>query len=360
MNVLLGYGTKVANYFAVDPHTGRIWVAATAPDEEDGTVDGISTYGALYCLELHTGTGTVSERLHTSFSGGSASSPTLNADGARIYIGDNVGNLIAIDASTGERIWEHALGQQIIGSVCVSADNRELYAANNKAIIKVIDRGDTGEEIWRSKLDMYLTGPLQSNFNLQLATGGANGLFIHGGAGPVLNGVTLPLKVGVGLLDRETGKLRYFADGPEESVSVMSVGPDGAVYLGNSPVRRAFARAMFPWLTKPLSGGISKYAPQRLDLLIREAVCAAAARAQNAWTNSILCPEAAETDIRHIQALIDQCRRASSQAISDGDLPVTEWETLESYLNAAEINLTPDRLDIATGHLQQGCSLFPY
>jgi len=39
----------------VDVHTGRLWVAATAPDEEDGAVDGVSSeFGALYWLELVT------------------------------------------------------------------------------------------------------------------------------------------------------------------------------------------------------------------------------------------------------------------------------------------------------------------
>ena len=33
-----------------------------------------------------------------------------------------------------------------------------------------------------------------------------------------------PTQVGVGLLDRETGSLRYFAEGREESIAVMVVG----------------------------------------------------------------------------------------------------------------------------------------
>ncbi len=41
-SVVLGYESKVANYFAVDAHTGRLWVGATAPDGEDGAVDGVS------------------------------------------------------------------------------------------------------------------------------------------------------------------------------------------------------------------------------------------------------------------------------------------------------------------------------
>jgi outer membrane protein assembly factor BamB len=359
IDIVLGYSSKVANYFAVDPHTGRMWVNATAPDAEDGTVDGISELGALYCLELSPDHNQVIERFHTNFVGGSASTPTLNADGTRIYLGDNLGSLIAIDASNGQRIWERSIGQQIIGSVCVSADNMEIYAATSRTIIKVTDKGSDSEEVWRTQLDMYNTSIGQSNFNLSIVGSGANGLFFHGGAGPVLNGISLPLKVGVGLLDRETGKIRYFADGPEESVSALNTGPDGAIYLGNSPIRRAFSRAIFPWLTPPLTGGITKYAPRRLDLLIRDAVCAAASRARNAFSNLSVCPDAAATDIRQIQLLIDQCRRSAPQAIADGDLTDTEWGSLSAGLVAAQANLTLEKLDIAAGYLEEACSYFP-
>jgi hypothetical protein len=274
-------------------------------------------------------------------------------------VGDNLGSLIAVDASNGQRIWERSVGQQIIGSVSVSADNKEIYAANGQGIIKVIDLGDVSKEVWRSQLDMYKPGIGQSNFNLSIVGSGANGIFFHGGAGYVLNGISLPLKVGIGLIDRETGKIRYFADGPEESVSALNTGPDGAVYLGNSPIRRAMARAIFPWLTPPLTGGITKYAPKRLDLLIRDAVCAAADRAQNAFSNHDLCPDAAAVDIRQIQLLIDQCRHSAPQAILDGDLSLGEWLGLEGLLMLAQIKLSPDRLDSAASYLQQACAYFP-
>jgi outer membrane protein assembly factor BamB len=358
IDIVLGYSSKVANYFAIDPNTGYMWINATAPDAEDGTVDGISSFGALYCMELSPDHTQIIERFHTSFEGGSACTPTLNADGTRVYVGDNLGSLIAVDASNGLKIWERSVGQQIIGSVSVTADNKEIYAATGQAIIKVIDMGTVSKEIWRSTLDMYKPGIGQSNFNLSIVGAGANGIFFHGGAGYVLNGISLPLRVGIGLVDRETGKIRYFADGPEESVSALNTGPDGAVYLGNSPIRRAMARAIFPNLTPPLTGGVTRYAPKRLDLLIRDAGCAAAARALNAFDNRDTCSDAVAVDIRQIQLLIDQCRSSAPQAIIDGDISFGEWFVLDGLLVLAQADLSPDSLNIAAENLQQVCDYF--
>jgi outer membrane protein assembly factor BamB len=362
VDVLLGFNSKVANYFSIDPHTGRMYVAATAPDDEDGTVDGISELGALYCLEMVTAGGppyTIQELYHTNFVGGSASSPALNADGTRVYLGDNLGNLIAVDASNGNKVWTVDVGTQIFGSVAVASDNDEIYASNAKAVTKVRDDGSAGTQVWRSVLGGYTPGLGQELFNLNLATVGANGVFVQSGVGSVVGTTSLPLKVGVGLLDRETGRLRYFADGLEETVSAVSVGPDGAVYLGHSPLRRAAARALFETATHPITGGVGKYAARRLDLIIRDAACAASARALNAFDNAIACPDSGEADIWQIQALIDQSRRSSVRAIADGDLAAADWATLDGYLSLAEASLAPGTLDVAAGHLQGVCDFFP-
>ncbi len=361
-DVLLGFNAKVANYFSIDTHTGRMYVAATAPDGEDGSADGVSELGALYCLELVTAGGppyTVQEVYHTNFVGGSASSPALSADGTRVYLGDNLGGLIAVDASNGNKIWETLVGTQIYGSVAVASDKNEIYASNQQVVVKVRDEGSTATEVWRSVTAGYDPGFGQELFNLNLATVGANGVVVQSGAGSVIGTTALPLALGVGMLDRETGQVRYFADGLEETVSAVSVGPDGAVYLGHSPVRRAASWALFgSTFTYPVTGGVGKYAARRLDLLIRDAACAASARALNAFDNRIACPASAEADIRQIQALIDQSRRSSTQAISDGDLQAADWTMLEGYLSLAETALAPATLDVAAGHLQTACDFF--
>jgi hypothetical protein len=131
ISTLRGNGVEVGNMFALDPRTGRLWVAATAPDAEDGAIDGVSELGALYRLELvPSGAGhDIVEVCHRSFAGGTASTPTLSADGSRIYLGDNFGKLLAIKDDCSDA-WELDLGAQIFGSVSVPGENHEIFASS--------------------------------------------------------------------------------------------------------------------------------------------------------------------------------------------------------------------------------------
>jgi hypothetical protein len=112
-------------------------------------------------------------------------------------------------------------------------------------------------------------------------------------------------------------------------------------------------------MTDPLSGGVGKFGVKRLDVLIRDAVCAASARALNAFNNVDLCCDSAEADIRQIRNLINQSRRSSARAIADGDLTSGEWTTLDENLTLAETKLSPETLDVAGDHLGEACAFFP-
>lgn len=337
--VLLGGATEVANFFAVDPSTGRLWIAATAPDEADGTADGVSDLGALYAVDLAAGDGGPEFEIacRRDFVGGSASSPALRADGTRVYVGDNAGNLIAVDAADCSDVWTLPVGAQLVGSVGVSSDNAEVYVATARDLFQVVDLGAAGAIGWRADLAVFLPGLGQENANLNLYSIAANGIGFQAGSGPTLAGFTLPLATGAGALDRATGKARYFAGGFDETVAVISTGPDGAMYIGNSPVRRAIARALFPSLTPPLTGGISKFAPERLDLLVRDAACAADARAANAADFVGVCPEAAAAaDAEQAALLLAQALAAGPRAVADGDLSPADWAALEADLSAGD------------------------
>ena len=76
-------------------------------------------------------------------------------------------------------------------------------------------------------------------------------------------GKTLMLHMGMGLLDRKTGKLRYFAEGREDSLAMSVVAPDGSFYVAHSPLRRVPGKAMYPDLT-----------PARLDGAVLEMAAA--------------------------------------------------------------------------------------
>ena len=241
----------------------------------------------------------------------------------------------------------------------MAADNNEIYATTMKDYFKIIDRGDTGELVWRAPLDMYRTGLFQRGMALMGPTAGANGLAVHIGAGHVTTGVSMPFKCGVGLLDRETGELRYFAEGIEESVSVASVGPDGSIYIAHSPIRRAVARAVFGEKLPGLTGGIARFKPVRLDLLIRDALWAAATRARNAGRNAAKYPQSANDDVRQITDLIAQCRRSSSKAISDGDLKLETWNEIDGILRRIENDLTLDGLGAVAIAFQKASDLIP-
>jgi len=248
--------------------------------------------------------------------------------------------------------------------VAVSPDNSELYATTRKDVFKLIDNGNSGSLAWTANLHAVDGWPwvnLQSN--ALSATIAANGIAISvgGGIGIPSGGTTgnAMLYVGMGILDRDTGQLRYFAEGREESIAVSSIAPDGGIYTSNSPVRRAVGKALFPALTQDLIGGISRYKPIRLDLLVRDAVCAAQARASNA--SSLAQPaelDAIHEDIRQLQLLLNQAGNAIATAVDHGDMTQEDAGTLEDLLLQSAGNLTPADLSHAPADLATACAMF--
>jgi hypothetical protein len=362
IDVLLGNDAEVANFFSVDPHSSRIWVAATSPDGDDGSVDGVSTFGSLYGLDLVPAGGSyqVVEACRRSFDGGTASTPALSSGGGRVYFGDNFGKLIAMESDC-STAWELDTGDQIFGSVGVSSDKHEVYTSADTGIRKIVDRGSHGELIWNAPIEAYTDLlPGQLNVNLLLVGIGANGLFVQVGAGFPTPGLVLPQRVGIGVLDRETGDLRYFADGLEESVGVLNTGPDGAMYMGHSPLRRIFSRVLFELGQLPptdplIMGGVRKWTPARLDLLARDAVCAAEDRAANAFAFRGECPDSAEADVTQIRELIVQARRAGEAAVANAELSSEAWEGVVKDVDKASRILKVPTLNAVATHLGKAC-----
>ena len=361
IEVIFGGGSVITNFFAIDPNSGLIVVAATAGDEADGTMDGLSEFGAIYSFELaDDGTGGLEFRMLNAaeFMGGTGSTPSISEDGSRIYVSDNVGNVIVYDAGL-EELWRYDVGDPIAASVAVSPDNAELYAVTRTDIFKLTDLGDSARLDWTAQLDAFADDPdIEIEFNALTPTITANGVAISVGGGYAIGATAIMLKVGVGLLDRDTGELRSFAEGREESIAVTSVGPRGGIYTASSPVRRVSGKALNPDdpNVADVIGGISRYKPVRNDLLVRDASCAAGVRARNAASIADSAPNSAMQDIRQIQVLIDQSRAAIDQAVADGDLDTASARTLRSALDRAEANLSVSGLRSVASELLTVCN----
>ena len=362
VNYVYGGGGIVTNFFSIDADTSRIYMAATAEDAADGTEDGRSELGAIYALDLvDDGKGRFEFQVlnRKTFQGGTGSTPALSADGQRLYVSDNEGYVIALDTELAE-VWRLDVGEPLVGSITVSADNNELYAVTASDVIQLIDNGDQGSRAWTAELtgfDGYANVDVQSNGLTATAT--ANGVVIMIGGGKKLLGKTLMLHVGMGLLDRETGKLRYFTEGREDSLAMSVVAADGSIYVAHSPLRRAVGKAIYPELTPHVTGGIARYKPIRLDLLVRDATCAAEARAANASTlNQIAELAAINTDIRQIKVLIKQASNAITKAVSDGDMITKDANNLRNLLEQSVVDLTPDSLKKSMTQLAMACAVF--
>jgi outer membrane protein assembly factor BamB len=362
VNYIYGGGGVVTNFFSIDPDTSLIYMAATAPDAEDGTEDGRSELGAIYALNLvDDGNGGLGFKVlnRKTFQGGTGSTPALRADGQRLYVSDNEGHVIALDSELLE-VWRVDVGEPLVGSITVAPDNNELYAVTANDVIQLIDKGDHGSRAWTAELtgfDGYANVDVQSN--ALTATVTANGVVVMIGGGKTILGKTLMLHIGMGLLDRQTGKLRYFAEGREDSLAMSVVAADGSIYVAHSPLRRAVGKAMYPDLTADVTGGIARLKPIRLDLLARDAICAAEARGANASTLDQTTDLAAiNTDIRQIKVLLKQAGGAITKAVSDGDMTDEDAGTLGGLVEQSAANLTSAKLQHAVTVLSEACGRF--
>lgn len=324
---------KVSNFFSIDSNTGRIWLAATLEDEADGQADGFSDYAALYGLDLIRNGDKVELKIAvvTKVPGGTASTPAIRADGKRIYIADAYDTVYAIDAQNGDVIWQFNVGAKVTGSIDVAVDNGEIYANTRTDILQLIDQGKQAKLGWKATLDMYQPGFLQQNFKALGAEITANGVAFMGAVGVVHGKQKFPMRVGAGLIDRKTGKIRYFADGAEDSVSSTVTAPDGSIYVGNSPLRRVLGRAILgrEHSPQPPHGGISRFKPKSYRAVIKEALWAIEVRLKNAkrWQSS--APNSIRDELHQVQVLFQQCRFVAPKAIAAGEMSADTWHTIE-------------------------------
>jgi hypothetical protein len=308
VRVIFGAGSEVSNYYAVDPNSGWLYIAATAPDTADGSQDGISANGALYAIAITRAGHFLKPVIKAwfAFDGGTGSTPTVSNDGKRVFVSDDNGNVIALDNML-NKLWEFNVGDQVAASIAVSSDNGEIYAVTRNDIIRLQDNGDSAQLVWRADLDVF---PGHKNINALTPTITANGIAVSIGATREVGNTSLLKSAGFGLIDRATGKVRGFVASPEESISVTVVDADGGFTIAHSPVRRLGTAAILGERYGPIRGGITKFVSANDDVLMREAACSAANFQKQLTQGAEATPAQRAWAQARITALMEQARRA--------------------------------------------------
>lgn len=396
ISAVLGGGRIVSNYYATDPNSDRLWIAATMPDEFDGNLDGAAEFGALYSISLSR------DRSHLDFNvncripfaGGSASTPTVSPGGDRVYTSDNEGNALAFDENC-ELIWSVNVGDQILGSLALSPYDNQLYASTGAGVFQIIDRGSFGELGWTANIDeAFAGGNLLSSTvgvianalrslglapeaeprvsNIQISSIGENAIVLMAGLGfqmdPERSEVSGPLALSTTTIDRQTGEFINGTPAREESIAVISVGNDGSILIGNSPLRRVVVVGLKEllggvgeeFLIPPLSGGVSKYsASEGYQQTARDALCYAG-RKLSAWTLnsgsvSYGWPDSPESIA--FNSLLEQGDRYLRTAREKGELTFERFSRISSELKAAEQLIQDGLLENAYSAMENACSL---
>lgn len=132
-----------ANTPAVDPASGRLFFTFWSPG---------AAKAGVRAMTIHEGAKTRLSPLWTAdiLEGGSGSSPVLSADGKRVYVTDNGGRLLALEAENGAIAWQYGLGYAAGGAVSVSPDGIIMPAGGGSAPVTAIrDGGSKPNVLWQ-------------------------------------------------------------------------------------------------------------------------------------------------------------------------------------------------------------------
>ena len=260
------------------------------------------------------------------FAGGSASTQALSPDVERIHTADNFRQVLAFDRDCGQ-VYSVDVGEQVFGSIAVSSTGRELHAAAETRIYKIVENADrrgaaiafTSNVFRRSFVPPTTTLPNGAS-NYSRGRSSATTCRWKTSISPPSaktaspssrpSGSTYPRSTSARRsswpshsFGRETGLSIDSTPSREETASVVATGADGPIVLANSPIRRLLTFALLDVLNielqtdpdatafltdyrtsvlQPLTGGLTRYAAAgRFDLFARDASCAAANRLDN-------------------------------------------------------------------------------
>ena len=199
-----------ANTPAVDPVAGRVFITLNRPGEADGT---------LVALQYQGGDDPRLEPLwdNRALAGGGAGSPTISADGRRVYTTDRDQHLIAFDAFTGQVIWTHPLGYNAGGSPSVNDQGVIVPSGgrNPAYLTAVRDGGDHATTLWEHRDVAHRGLAVQPDGDVVYAA------LVSGGI------------VNLAVVDLATGDTRSLTSTETGAWASMgtAIGPDGSVYL---------------------------------------------------------------------------------------------------------------------------------
>jgi outer membrane protein assembly factor BamB len=176
---------------------------------------------ALWCMQYLESPNPSIHKIweNNSLPGGSASSPDISADGSRVYVNDNEGNLYAMKTADGSVIWKHAIGFDPGGSQSTSPEGYIMPAgANGAALMCIRDLGDRAETVWSD----------QSLHNRGIATQARGGL-----AYVTVGSATSRFENDLIVVDVLSGKELDRDPLPGQTFFTVgtTVGPEGNVYV---------------------------------------------------------------------------------------------------------------------------------
>lgn len=204
--------------FEADPPAGTgafiDWFEGNVAMGADGTLYVPNDNFCLYAVDRDTG----EPRWCHRFDDQIWSSPAVDVDAGRLYVGNNfpfADNVAALDAATGDTVWTATAQGSVAASPVLTAEGLVVVGGFD-GMVRALDAG-TGEERWRfGARDHIYASPAQA----------PDGTIVQPSADGTVYG-----------LDPTTGARRWSFDTLEPLRSSPAVAGDGTIYLGSGEGR---------------------------------------------------------------------------------------------------------------------------
>lgn len=233
-----GYGVRIKDVPVIVPGSGRIFIAANAPDGRTG---------ALYGLDVVQGR-RVRIACRITIGPNSDTSPAIAADGRTLYTAAD-GELLAIDPQACTIKWRVRREGVAAASPLVLPGGRVvLMAGGNVSAFR--DSGENAELLWQTSGDEIakLEGFTQGVFDSVAIGAAGRRIYVTASFGPRHEGITFPQAHRLVVLDAATGKPVSTAVLGAESDSTPSISREGWVYVPTKSLAHAH------WLSERMLG----------------------------------------------------------------------------------------------------------